>query len=478
MSKAAERFKNLETEQTEWEEKYGNGSAGPSSPSNLNDTPSTGAVPHLDFNDPRRASSQLSLLSQKDRRYESLSLHSPTLGEMQRPGSSAGHLMEGREVMKDDQIYGVVPVSKEDDEIESKMKLLEEVRQARLSVRSSLDQLRTQRPTLSLGPRDGGMSTATTPTSDRFSEHHVRRLSAASSRMLDNSAPVQPPRPKSDWEQYTSERHIVTPSLPSPAALASDSLRPTSYRQNSMYDTPGMDRRERTTSMLETRVSDFGAIPHQRQSTHETYPTHEALRRTESAHANIAMSRPMSNYDLARPVSQYDTMPIQRSSNLSTPGMITGSAARGHEGQPRSGSMQRTMTYEELAERHRKRISKLQDPVSSKMNEEVALAQAKDKWERQKRQEKEEMRKREAEKMMRQQEREREMAEGKQVGSSGAREEALRKAEEWRRSVHTGLDSMGGAAPRPRAAESVNRGSYMGQQPGMGKRRMSSHMAN
>ena len=235
--------------------------------------------------------------------------------------------------------------------------------------------------------------------------------------------------------------------------------------------------------MLESRTTEFGDILDARQQTHKTHPLGEPLRRSESAQGNIAMSRPMSGYDLPRSESQqynYNYNRNQRNSTMSMAGLITGSASNARDlgNQERStGNIQRTMTYEELAERHRKRISKLQDPVSSKMKEEVALVQAKEKWERQKRQEKEEMKRREADKALRQQEREREG--GNQEGwrpTGVMKEDSVKKAEEWRRSVHNGLDGMAGEA------SSRGQGSGYGQpQVGSGntgKRRMSSHLAN
>lgn len=251
---------------------------------------------------------------------------------------------------------------------------------------------------------------------------------------------------------------------------------------DAIYETPeidyGADRRDRTTSMLETRTSDFGPHPPHRQSMHDTYPLGEPLRRTESAHAMVnpahGMSRPTSSYDLPR---QYDTTPHHRLSTLSTgPGVITGSASQAFNGTSRPASMQRTMTYEELADRHRKRISKLQDPVSSKMKEEVALAEAKEKWERQKRAEKVEMRRREAEGMLRQKEGERVTP-----GPVWGRGDGAKKAEEWRRSVHTDLN-MAGQTGQPQRASKGPGQMGQGEQPvgmaGRNSRRMSSHLAN
>jgi hypothetical protein len=352
---------------------------------------------------------------------------------------------------------------REDDEIEERMKVLEEVRQARLSIASSLDILRSQTPSSNRGGSVG--NTPTTPFFDQ-NQPRTRQGSTTSSKMLEPTyTPLSiPPRPKtqSEWEKYTSDRKIVTPTLPSPASLPVDSRPNMGRRQSSfgpMYETPEMDRRERSTSMLESRVSDFGPIPRQRQSTHEGIE----LRRTESH----GMSRPISSYDL--PSQQYgnNTIPNNRTSIISPPGpgIITGSASQSFGNTPRPASMQRTMTYEELSDRHRKRISKLQDPVSMKMNEEVAIADAREKWERQKRREKEEMRQREKERLARagvvpQ-------AQAPTGGGALPREAGVRKAEEWRKSVHNDLNLAAGPIS----------GSGRGGQQGMGARRGSTHFA-
>lgn len=442
VSKAADRLKNLEGEQTEWEEKYGQSSIG--SPG------ITSGLPKLDFAAGGRPSSQMSLLREGDGR----SIHSPVLGELV-IGTGEQRSEELRSPFKPN---AKDEASREDDEIESKMRVLEEVRQARLSIASSLDILRSQTPT----SNKGGGSVGNTPTTPFFDQNQnqprTRQGSTTSSKMLEPTyTPLNnPSRPQNEWERYTSDRKIITPTLPSPTSLPIDSRSNMGRRQSSFgptYETLEMDRRERTTSMLESRVSDFGPIPRQRQSTHDNF---EPLRRTESAH----MSRPISSFDLPSQ-SQHGTMPNNRSSTISPPGpgVITGSASQSFGQASRPPSMQRTMTYEELSDRHRKRISKLQDPVSMKMNEEVAIAEAKEKWERQKRREKEEMKQRERERMAR--------AEAVQPAVGGLpREAGVKKAEEWRKSVHTDLNMAGGVA-----------GPRTGQQQGMGARRGSTHFA-
>jgi len=91
------------------------------------------------------------------------------------------------------------------------------------------------------------------------------------------------------------------------------------------------------------------------------------------------------------------------------------------------------MTYDELSERHRKRISALQMPVTSQMKEEQNLKAAREKWERQKRAEKAEW------------ERKEKMGPPADKGRSraGGKQEVLKSTDEWRRSIDTGLDGFG-----------------------------------
>lgn len=508
VSKAAERFKNLEAEQTEWEEKYGT-PGGPSSAGHAErsmETPSTSAdLPLLEFTrdsrdsrdtrDTRdvrdqRFSSTHSLLSQT--RYETVAQGSPTLDVFPSARDSP------REELASPQ---KTSKSLEDQVLEDQMRLLDEVKRARMEVRSSIDKLRSQTPTLSL--RDGNRSGASTPTMDKFAENS-RRISGTSSRMLDHPVSIlekpsptqstfggaaattarlspQQQAPKNEWDQYVSNRNIVSPVLPSTGLQS---------RPQSSYDLQADDRRVRTTSLVDTHPAEFGGDHRAPGGTPiGTYPPRDPTRRD----SGYTMPRPTSNYELLRPASTYDTPPTNR--NSYAPGMIVGSAAQ--SGAPTRGGagsqpMPRAMTYEELADRHRKRISKLQDPVSSKMKEEVQLAAAKEKWEKQRRVEREEMRKREAEKLERAKEREREREGGGaldnlNVQSQRPRKEVLKTTDEWRRSVAGGLDGMTGNGSGSGQGQQQQQQQQRGQMlppalpnamAGKGKRRMSSHMAN
>lgn len=488
VGKAAERFKNLEAEQNEWEEKYGHGaspSAGPSSSGHqtVPDTPRD--VPQLEFareSRDKRFESTHSLLSLAEKsRYEAVPQGSPTADVFPRARDESP-----REELREPANDKGKEVG-EDKVLEDQMKLLDEVKRARLEIRSSIDRLRT---TSALSHRESH-SGASTPTMDRFGETHSRRISGTSSKMLldrpvsilEKPSPTQstfghspaqsPPQPpKSEWEQYVSSRNIVSSSIPEDPSAAPSMRRQSSYDRSAAPVHPEQ-RMQRTTSFVEPRATDFGV---EHLGPVSTYPARESRRESPQT-----LPRPMSNYELLRPASQYDAAPASHRTSQYAPGVILGSAAGGGAGAARgSQSMPRAMTYEELADRHRKRISALQDPVSSKMNEEVQLAAAKERWERQKRTERDEMRKREAEKMERAKEREREREGGHEM--QRPRKEVMKSTDEWRRSVAGGLDRMAGSTTTMGQAQQKGSmgppGVPASSMAGKGKRRMSSHLAN
>jgi hypothetical protein len=131
------------------------------------------------------------------------------------------------------------------------------------------------------------------------------------------------------------------------------------------------------------------------------------------------------------------------------------------------------MTYEELSDRHRKRLSALQEPVTAKIKEPLEVATARAEWEKQKRLERAEMQKREAERLAIMQEREKR-------GPVVEKKEVLKSTDEWRRSIATGLDKM--AAPGPALSGPAYPAPSAQGRPAAGGKRMShrtsTHFAN
>jgi hypothetical protein len=312
-----------------------------------------------------------------------------------------------------------------DPELESKLKLLEEVKRARESVHSSLEKIRAGTPTPTLGA-DNSPTTSTfpmRPTSALASSIDLRsrRGSTSSSRVLDANLPRA--TTASEWDHYVQSRNVITPPVILSPGLSTSGAMQRGSSHNSQYAVVSdsvaraVDRRERTTSMMDLAAPDqWGS-----RETLDNAPQHTSMGR-----------RAMSFHE------QQPARPHQRDSYR--PGEPASSEVR-----TRHSSGPRAMTYEELSDRHRKRLSALQEPVTAKIREPLEIANAKAEWERQKRLEKAEMQRREAERQASIQAREKR-------GPAVEKTEVLKSTDEWRRSIAGGLDKMAGPA-YPAAAE-------------------------
>lgn len=360
-----------------------------------------------------------------------------------------------------------------DSDLESKIKLLEEVKRARESVHSSLEKIRagTPTPTFNQGLPSPALSTtfsqsqARPPSSVGLTDGvRSRQGSTTSSRMLET---MDKPRVtnQADWNAYVRDRNVISPPPPaqSPATLTSAAMVDRATSRHSQYAlvsdsvAKALDRRERTISMMEPQLTeDWGP-----RETLDAAPAHTSMGR-----------RALSFHEMSNHIPQLMPRTQDRSSHSLGQRHIIGSAAS-PAGSPHSASMthsrstpQRTMTYEELSDRHRRRISALQEPVTARIKEPMAVASAKANWDAQKRHEREEMKRREAEKLFQARERERK-------GPAPDKREVLRSTNDWRRSVHGGLDGF--AVPQlPAHAQqnsSSNKRASYAQRPG-------SHYAN
>lgn len=455
VTKAAERFKNTETELDTWEKKHGNISSGTSEVDEGEDPKALGRstilgdrsstlLPNLGFEglgDKRESLLSLVNDDRADRSgdYKRVPLSSPT-GQGSNPGTPINATFHDRNTTPSPALT--------DADLESKLSLLAEVKKAREEVRSSLDRLRSSTPAGSVYSTAAMLDRSVTPASMLGPEdERARRISVASSKLLDRASPIQPPaqdRTPSEWERYVQERRLVTPSptsgllMPRSATLAEPSYR------SSQHQPPGaFDRRERTQSLLEPGLSDLGTGVS--GAVNGAHPATRRESRNQAAMLPPPMPRPSSYHDIRTGAPQL--API-----------ITGSAVAAPRGPPSATrpGMQRTMTFEELAERHQKRMSRLQDPVTTQMTQQMEVEKARAKWELQQKREKEQMRAREAARMA--------------VGSQGAdegtagnapasfasaldaqagkreRQDPAKKADEWRRSVVSNLHVAGGSA--------------------------------
>jgi hypothetical protein len=433
VAQAAERFKNVGADLNEWEEKHGDG-ASPKTPGTggygtslepfeYQDNRSSVQLPSLGFEEGRRAhktSSTASLLMRHER-YESLPLQSPTADNSPTTLKFPGLGLE--EMLSPDHAK---PQSADDAELESKLKLLEEVKRARESLHSSLERIRAGTPTPSVNQGLPSPTTSVTPGIGRPTsamatsvEMRSRRGSATSSRLLDDQPRVAT---QSEWDQYVQSRNVITPPVNHSPGLQTSGAMGRGASQNSQYAVVSdgvaraVDRRERTTFMMEL-------------SGNEEWGTRETL---AAAPASVGMGR--------RALSYHETPAAHLSYEGRPQYGESGSYASGHADYPtrsRQSSGPRSMTQEELAERHRKRLSALQEPVTAKIREPLEVASARAEWGKQKRIERAEMQKREADRLAQVQERERK-------GPSVDKKEVLKSTDEWRRSIASGLDRVAG----------------------------------
>lgn len=495
VAKAAEHFKNVGSELNEWEEKHGRGS-GNKSPNSGFDSGHGGQTASLHENDllpalgfterdrPGRTSSTASLLHRQER-YEPLSVHSPTtIGESPTTLNFTGH----EEMLSAE--HGISPSSRMpvDSELESKIKLLEEVKRARESVHSTLEKIRAGTPTPSLSqglpsPTPSGAFNQARPTSSIYlaDGSRSRRGSTTSSRMLDTVDKSQVTS-QSDWDAYVRDRTVIAPPpAQSPVQPASAPMVDRSSNRGSQYAVvsdsvaKALDRRSRTTSMMDVQDRRDRTTSMMDLQPTDDWGPREML---EASPAHTSMGRrALSFHEMSNAAPQLTPRAQDRTSVSMGQRYVTGSAA-GPRGPHHSASMsqsrstpQRTMTYEELAERHRRRISALQEPVTARIKEPMDVASAKANWEAQKRHEREEMRRREAEKLAQARDRERK-------GPAPDKREVLRSTDDWRRSIHGGLDGF--AVPQLPAPAAAARPDISGQ----GKKRASyvqrpgSHYAN
>ncbi|WVO12614.1 hypothetical protein L204_100219 [Cryptococcus depauperatus] len=479
ISRAAERFKNVGVELAEWEEKHGNDpkcgvvivkKEGRSSPvsfvqvSNLSGYSmradrSSELMPQLGFDDSKerdefiksdnRASSTLSLLTNDplvahDRSSSSISLdrvrdtNDPRgVYETVNADTPTSSMFLGIEELKPERL--VENAETKGDSLEEQLKLLEEVKRARESIRGSLEALRSRTSSdphfissasesSSHGDLDG-LQRRVSSTSTRPIEVRLRTVSTPA---LVHSSPPEQERPRSEWDSYLAERKIIIPKAVSSPGLANNINQNSSYINVPVSVAKGIEaRREKTRSMLEPKVSDFEVIAENnigdqpRRALHEQDYSHPANRqrgyrysqveRPSTYHDQIDSGIPLRPQPSHQPHSSYDSN-----------GMVYGYASDRHQTSGNYSNyrpMSKTLSIDELGERHRKRLSKLQEPVTARLREPEELEEVKKKWERQKAMEGDEMRQKE--RQVREQ----------SIGKGRDKEEVLRMADEWRRSV-------------------------------------------
>ena len=344
VSRAAERFKNVGSELNEWEEKHGNSSPGSST-----------LLPQLGFTQDQvdRRSSSLSLYPNTGSRgaYDFIPLNSSELGT---PTTGKFSMIESPQSPATE-----VPSSPAmtDPELESKMRLLAEVKKAREEVQGSLDKLRAATPTPSLH----GLTETARPDTPKQSLGESgdvnQHLSNAKRALLDWSRLEE--RRRSSQGDYIQERRILSPpetSWPGRPSSAVLSL--------------GPSRRHSQCAVVSSNVADTSeqreGIPRSVKPEILNLPQNPRPAPSPSHSVSVVMRQGTSYQD--RPTSLYNISPGRV--------IVQGSEARLVHSSSDRPTPQRTMAYDELAERHRKRMSRLQEPVTARMREqmdEVAL---------------------------------------------------------------------------------------------------------
>lgn len=455
---AAENFKNVDAELAEWEGKHGEKSPLAEVPPILNfdHTPSTNTLVNAagGASPGKREAFPVSLQPREQpREQRRLSL----LEEMGYSDNSS-------------------PVSPiEDLDLEQKVQLLAQVRRARESIASSLNQLRstTDSPSLDAisrpgtahsahtrsrhgsmesntllnrGRHDSTCSAGTRLDERRRSRHLSEGGAEGSERLVDIDNDSIRPRAESAGSQFlsmddTKRRRrgslgprtfslVDEPSAPSrPLSSASSSNPQTTpaahTRPASVSDKPEVTEWERRAAEHEEYVRSRTVVaPELRQSADYTRRSEDyavvsgaVARRISASHPRGPELSPGQEYgtNLARALSSERVVPARRVS-----------------GDERRRSVVRAMTSEELDSRHRDAMRRKQDRAAGPMNEEIAVATARDEWNMRTKAEREREQQRAS-----QRERER--------GDHAPRtSERRRRTEEWRMSL-----AGGGVGPAP-----------------------------
>ena len=316
-----------------------------------------------------------------------------------------------------------------DAELESKLKLLEEVKRARESVHSSLERIRAGTPDPSVNRGLPSPTSSVTPAINRPTsamatsvDMRSRQGSTTSSRMLDDPRLTT----QSEWDHYVQSRNVITPPVNNSPSLTTPAMnRGTSqashYAIVSDSVARAVNRRERTTSMMDLSVPEGG-----------DWGPREFINTTTPA--SVGMGRRALSYHETPANLSIEVRPQYRESTSYASNRDSGAE---YGSRSRQSSGPRSMTNEELAERHRKRLSALQEPVTAKIREPLEVANARAEWERQKRIERAEMGKREAERIAQLNDKERR-------GLGVDKKEVLKSTDEWRKSIASGLDRVAG----------------------------------
>ena len=384
--RAAERFGSLDMEKQEWEAQRksvlhhgrnesglsgvallegGKGSA-PSSPQPDDYTTLVGGQR------PRYQSGVSDFMTDEGRRSQSP-------GAI--PALDLGRGIEGS--VPQDYLADSKEVSRIEEEIRAKEKLKQEIEDIRKSIvyLEDVTPTRSNRPSLAsrtdlIGYHDGNRSR----TNSLELGAMMRRSSMGVAR--PKSAPIP-----EDWDAYVRDRKLLQP--PSGASPPIQTSPPPMTQRTSMSSAllDAVANRQKIESMFGVKPN----VPAEGPSSHPYQPLPQ--RSQDSEDTPLALVVP-SNSKPSNRTSHVRSKSVGPPVAILPPQKEKGShhrPAQGEQGQPH-----RVATYEELAERHQRKIRDIQAPLTRAEREAAELEDAKGRWERAKAVEKEAVTKRQA----------------------------------------------------------------------------------
>ncbi|KAH7910862.1 hypothetical protein BJ138DRAFT_1151899 [Hygrophoropsis aurantiaca] len=230
--------------------------------------------------------------------------------------------------------------------------------------------------------------------------------------------PTSVPLREDDWDSYVRDRKLLQPpsgvTAPIPTTPVTPSL--SSRLPVAQAVTEALAQRKRRESMLEMGGETSGVDTSPKDTSDEDVPI-AALAPAARAHTRKPRARPTSNIPAVL-VPQTATAPAPApTSNIpivlprpkptkaappEPPSNLPFILPRSKSANiiapvPQRPEVQRTVTVEELEERHREKMRSLQDPLTQAEKDHAKLVDAKSRWERSKAVEKEQVAKRQAE---------------------------------------------------------------------------------
>lgn len=417
--RAAARFKNHQTDLEKWENKYGSGSKSGGFDQDYDSSGEGGQLAILNKEKERdRSSSLYSLMRQgTNGEYSSLGQRSPTFQQHGDHGSV--EMMRGSSDARSLQSNGILPAMQLGDSIapslgvgveelaltpeeKERQRLMDEIKE----VRKSIDVLRATTPTSLISPSTSefGFGTAGDARSRRQSQMSFGAASFASglgTRGRIDSPNLPEPTPKEkEWNDYLAERKLFTPptGITAPIETSVPPYRSNVGRLSKIPDSvlAAVERRERTLSAFEMgsagiKDGQYEELAGQQGAADKRYSGMSTLQKRHSTLALVQNegSSPVSP-TLPSPPATAAVNP-RNSRLLSNQPVIVGHAhsnvlnpnANVKAETQRPKGPERIITYDELAARHRAKLTQMQNPVTEVMKDQLKLAETKAQYDKQ-----------------------------------------------------------------------------------------------